>query len=306
MTREQLELEAERNREAVAGTIEELQERLTPGEIVDQVMSYMQDGGNEFLRNLGRQVTANPMPVTLIGAGVAWMLFAKNAPSSGAGSHSSSGSYSPDTYSSDWDSRSRTRDTGSSSWKGNGEDGGMGERARSAAHKVGDVASSAGEGISEAYHSMQDRASNLYQDTADRASSAYQEAADKLSAAKNSAIEYEQRAVESARSAWAFCRDQPLVLVGLGLALGAAMGAAFPSTEVENRLMGETSDQLKEAAKETASEQLDKAKEYGRQAGEQVSQTLTEDIQSAGGPIGSGSESYRPKESYPQGGTTPH
>jgi hypothetical protein len=43
-----------------------------------------------------------------------------------------------------------------------------------------------------------------------------------------------------------FCRDQPLVLAGLGIALGAAVGAAFPSTETEDQWMGDVSDEVKE------------------------------------------------------------
>ena len=40
MTREQLEQQAERNRAAVANTLEELKERLTPGQIVDEILAY--------------------------------------------------------------------------------------------------------------------------------------------------------------------------------------------------------------------------------------------------------------------------
>ena len=276
MTREQLEQEAERNREAVAGTLEELHDRLTPGELVDQVLGYMEGGGNEFLGNLGRQVTANPMPITLIGAGLAWFVFAKNPPSNEAGTYYAA-------------------NNGSAPRSGNG----LGDRARSAANKIGDMASSAGEEIGGAVHSAQETASSVYHETADKASQAYRQAADTVAMAKNSVIELENKAAEAARSAFAFCREEPLVLVGLGLALGAAMGAALPATEMENELMGEASDQLKDAAKETASDQLDKAKQYGHQMGEKVSEALTEDVESAsvGGPMpaesfGSQQQSY--------------
>src|SRR6516164_1582259 len=35
------------------------------------------------------------------------------------------------------------------------------------------------------------------------------------------------------------CRDQPLVLGGIGVALGAVLGAILPMTEAEDRLMGD-------------------------------------------------------------------
>jgi ElaB/YqjD/DUF883 family membrane-anchored ribosome-binding protein len=76
-TSEQLELEAEAARARIATSLDELRDRMTPGQIVDQLVDYARDGGGGvFLRNLGRQVVANPFPVTLVGAGLAWLAFA--------------------------------------------------------------------------------------------------------------------------------------------------------------------------------------------------------------------------------------
>ena len=63
--------------------------------------------------------------------------------------------------------------------------------------------------------------------------------------AKESAAHLGHDTAHRARSVLEFCREQPLLLAGLGLALGAAIGAAFPSTETEARLMGESSKDLK-------------------------------------------------------------
>ena len=57
-----------------------------------------------------------------------------------------------------------------------------------------------------------------------------------------------------------FCRDQPLVMVGLGVALGAAMGAAFPSTEKERQLMGDASDDFREQTRALAAEHYEKTR----------------------------------------------
>jgi len=277
MTREQLEQQAESNRAAVADTLEELKERLTPGELIDQLLSYSKDGGNEFLSNLGRQVPANPMPVMLVGAGLAWFLFNKNSPSTTT--------YGPGSYSGNGQSY------GTSSIKKAGN--GIGEAASATADKIGDMASATASGVSGAVHSVGDAASSAYQQAADgvntayhqaadgvnmakdAASNAYYQAADKLSMAKDSAIELEQKAAAAASSAIAFCKEQPLVLAGLGIAIGAAIGAALPATEIENELMGDTSDELKETAKGIAVEQIDKAKEYGGKIGD----ALMEDIE---------------------------
>ena len=79
MSTDQLERQSEQNRAEVELTLEELRARLTPGQIIDEVLSYAKDGGAHFMSNLGRQVTSNPLPVTLIGAGLAWFLFGNKA-----------------------------------------------------------------------------------------------------------------------------------------------------------------------------------------------------------------------------------
>ncbi|HLH94385.1 MAG TPA: DUF3618 domain-containing protein [Xanthobacteraceae bacterium] len=71
----QLEREAEQTRSQLAQTLDELRERITPGQLMDQVVDYARDsGGGDFARNLGRQVSANPVPVCLMAAGMAWLM----------------------------------------------------------------------------------------------------------------------------------------------------------------------------------------------------------------------------------------
>src|SRR5262249_46285172 len=76
-TSEQLEREAEATRARIAATLDELRGRMTAGQVVDQLVDYARDsGGGEFFRNFGRQVAGNPLPVTLVGAGLAWLMMA--------------------------------------------------------------------------------------------------------------------------------------------------------------------------------------------------------------------------------------
>jgi Protein of unknown function (DUF3618) len=82
---EQFEREAEETRWQLAGTFEELRDRMTPGRVVDQVVDYTRDGpAAEFLRNLGREVRENPMPLVLIGIGIAWLMLATSRTSRAA------------------------------------------------------------------------------------------------------------------------------------------------------------------------------------------------------------------------------
>ena len=87
----QLEHEAEQTRAELARTLDELRERMTPGQLVDQAVDYAKDTtGGEFFRNMRRQMAANPLPVVLIGAGISWLALAKGG-SDRVGGHSGMG-----------------------------------------------------------------------------------------------------------------------------------------------------------------------------------------------------------------------
>jgi hypothetical protein len=78
MTRlsEQLEQEAEIARTNLAADLDELRHRITPGQIADEVVDYARDTPiAEFGGNLVRDLRENPLPLLLIGAGIAWSIF---------------------------------------------------------------------------------------------------------------------------------------------------------------------------------------------------------------------------------------
>lgn len=68
----QREIEMQRNR--VENTIDEIQAKLSPGQLVDELLAYTKGGGGEFVSTLQRQVTANPLPVALLGVSLAWLM----------------------------------------------------------------------------------------------------------------------------------------------------------------------------------------------------------------------------------------
>jgi Protein of unknown function (DUF3618) len=80
-----LEREVEETRWQLTGTLEELRGRMTPRQVVDQVIDYTRDSpAAEFFRNMGREVRENPLPLALIGIGIAWLLLASNRTSRAA------------------------------------------------------------------------------------------------------------------------------------------------------------------------------------------------------------------------------
>jgi len=79
MTRsgEELERDIEAARNRLGEDLDELQRRITPGQLVDQLADYAREGpASEFAINLGREIRQNPLPLLLTAAGIAWLIFA--------------------------------------------------------------------------------------------------------------------------------------------------------------------------------------------------------------------------------------
>lgn len=75
----EIEREVREERAHVEETLDAIQDRLSPGQLVDQAVTYLRtSGGSDFLRNLGDSVRQNPIPIALVGVGLAWMMFASN------------------------------------------------------------------------------------------------------------------------------------------------------------------------------------------------------------------------------------
>lgn len=83
----EIKRDIERTRGAMDETLDELGERLNPRNLLDDVIGLFRsdstrdtaqragDVAGEFAQNLGRQVRENPIGVTLVGAGLAWLAF---------------------------------------------------------------------------------------------------------------------------------------------------------------------------------------------------------------------------------------
>jgi len=86
---EQLERKAHQVRARLTETLEELRAGMTPGQVVDQLAEYAREGpAAEFFRNLVREIRENPLPLTLIGAGITWLIIASSQSSRARAKHS--------------------------------------------------------------------------------------------------------------------------------------------------------------------------------------------------------------------------
>ncbi len=74
----ELEREADRARLSLEHTLEALERKFSPGELLDQFIGVMKHNGGEFGRNLSTQVRNNPVPMLLTGIGLTWLMSASD------------------------------------------------------------------------------------------------------------------------------------------------------------------------------------------------------------------------------------
>jgi hypothetical protein len=281
----QIESEVERTRSDVSGTLDALRGKLAPGQLMDQVVDQIADyargsGGAEFARNLGASVRDNPLPVALIGAGIAWLLLSKNssqpsatssAPSSGqrllpAPSHD--GRYvgsmpigGPDGGSGTGrmsTARARISDAMDATQERAGEVAGAASGAVSrAGSALGDAASRVGEAGSDLAGSVSDAAGRAVQAAGSlghQAAGAVGSRMDAVQGQASSMVRGVSRSVDDLSGA------QPLLLGALGIALGAALGAILPRTQAEDQLLGEARDAVADRVSDAAREGYESVK----------------------------------------------
>lgn len=254
----EIERDVERSRARVSDTLRELRERMSPGQVVDEVLDYARaSGGVDFARNLGRSVTDNPLPLLLIGTGIAWLMTSSNGrPQAGP---------SVDQLA----STGRDAAQRAGEWMQDSSDGSSG-RMDDMADRMGDMA----EGARDTTNAAVDRMRGAAQGVGSKMSEYADSAKGLAGSAKNlasSARSNAQNLGDQMQRTWnSLADDQPLVLGAMGLALGALLGAGLPSTRTENRLMGDASDALKGEVKKEAAHQYEKAKDVAAEASKTV------------------------------------
>ena len=220
----QIEGDIEHTRAELSETIDALQEKLRPSNLVsdatDRVKTAttekvrdMADTAGDTVQEMWADTRQNPLPALLIGAGVTWMLYDRSSNGNGHASRNRR-EYSSRRYARAYE----PYDRGSYD---RGDAGAAEERwneARSQAHEVGSWAREAG---SEARH------------RARRAQSGMQR----------------------------MLRQNPLLVGAAAMLVGAAVGASLPETERENELMGEARDSVVDRAQHAAENAVSAAKE---------------------------------------------
>ncbi len=94
---EEIEHDIERTRAELTSNIDAIQSKLTPGQMMDQAMSYARTSlPADFGSNLNHAIRENPIPVALIGLGAAWLMASGRNPGYMKSRHRANHSFSPD------------------------------------------------------------------------------------------------------------------------------------------------------------------------------------------------------------------
>jgi len=259
METERLAREAEQHRTHLDSTIDQLKSRLSVGQIVDEMWSYVREGqGAEMTQNLGRQVRQNPLALGLIGAGVAWLFLGQGSRSDRA-NWRGEGAYD-DAYFDPYRAEGASSDD---AYMSNGGSRVNGSSRSSTMHSLADTTKSA---VSGAMEGAQKTFGTVSDATTNVAGSVRHSARSLLH--KTSSTGY--RANEMAQSTWRnlmrSLQDEPLVVGAVAVAIGAAIGASLPPTRQEDKLLGGARDQLKDSLTSYGKDAADKAQRVASEA----------------------------------------
>jgi len=292
---EEIESDIERTRADFSSTIEAIQHKLSPSEMMGNAKEYaLSTTPGAFSVNLINTIRDNPIPVALIGIGVAWLMRADKRPryeTAYGGSRRSTAYYTE--LDSPYEDEFAAGYGAGQVDTGNGP--GVMQRAASrtsdAARGIKDKASEVGQRLSGTASSVSGRLSSTASSVGDRVQETAQTARARMQETAMTARSRMQETAHTAsmrmsemsrRSQEQLYRageraaqlvdEQPLVVGALGVALGAALGATLPRTQRENELLGTVRDDLLDRAKETAREQAETLKQSAQRLAETAKQ----------------------------------
>ena len=234
---QQIQADIDRRRGELDRTLTLLERQLQPRRLVDQGIDYLRShGASEYLSNLGRATREQPLPLALVGVGLAWLMMTNGRTTGGR--------------------RADGRDAGDSAEEAGSRVGQAADAVRSRASELGDAVSHA---VSQTRNAAQ------------RTSETLSEAANATRARAAQLSDATLHGAQRLRSGYGhLVNEQPLALGAIGLALGAVLAAAAPRTRQEDEWMGSASDRLSDDAKRAAKEKLQEVQDVLAETGERA------------------------------------
>jgi hypothetical protein len=222
----------ERTRRDMDDTVDELGNRMSPGQLLDQAWSMIRSQGS----GAGNVLSEHPVPLAIMGLGVAWLAIERASGSRhGRDHHVGAGTYAPaegrvGPYLGDAVSHDAHRGVAARVKKGVKDAAGtVKNKTRGTKHWAAGKLGHAGHGVSGAAHAAGDVATH--------AGEAIRHSADDV-----------RHGIGS------FLDSSPLAAGAIAFGLGIASGLSAPHSRLEDRLMGDTSDALRHSVSDTAND----------------------------------------------------
>jgi hypothetical protein len=233
----EIESDIARTRAEMDSTLAALEKKLSPGELVDKALGYV-GGPREFYDNLGHTVRDYPVPTTLVGIGLAWLM----AASSGrlpAREHTGSG---------------RFKEKFAHAKESMGDyTGQFKEKMHQSKESVGDYTGQLKEKMHEAKESVSGyagQAKEKFSETGERLHGS----AEQFSGAGERISQYGEKGRERSREIGGeinrLFHEQPIFTALAGLTLGAAISAIFPTTQRERQAVRKVDEQIRGVVEE--------------------------------------------------------
>ncbi len=255
---DRLQERIQKDREEIGRTLDEIQDRLSMGRLLDQATGYMKSGGV----NLADSARNNPLPLILTGIGLTWLIGSSNS-SDQRVRHSESEDVASimDEHRALHDAVTRAHSDASAIRRGKNEsESAFQDKIAQAKAKALSIKRTAGE-TAEAFRDRVDdalgQAEKKASDLMERTRSAGETVAESV-ARQGRAASRTARDAQSAVSS--FYHDQPLVAAAFGVAAGAVLSALVPPTRVEQRALDKYGEGVKQGTKKAAAAAVQTAK----------------------------------------------
>ncbi|GAA5177546.1 YtxH domain-containing protein [Modicisalibacter zincidurans] len=250
---EEIEADIAQHRERLDESLEELEERYSPQQLINRTFDYVRHGGaNEFAANLGETIKQNPAPFMVTSVGLGWLIWSSQRSANGR-PHSGNGTRGVEGY---YPSKPVATTSGNDS-QGHGRTAAAKEKAQHMSDKAQHMSGS-----------IKDRARGMSDGMRERTSRA-------RAGSRNAMHGASSRAQSVGQQTTHFIKEHPVMAGALGIALGAAIGSLLPSTRTEDERLGamrdKTVDRATEEGERYAEEARAKANEKAEQAGSQNS-----------------------------------
>ncbi|MDA8230533.1 MAG: DUF3618 domain-containing protein [Magnetospirillum sp.] len=238
MTTDEIQQQIERTRGEMAGTLQAIERKLSPLQLLDQAVDIMRgltsDGSQ--VRSMMRE---HPLPLALIGLGIGWLavegtLRARRANGEAYGKGEGRPAPSEPGY-------PTAAGAGSSGYGAEGEEGMASMAGETAASRIAQAAGRARLGIRHAREYTRQRVTEWGRAAGDTASGAANRTRDTY-------------------------QEHPLVIGVAAAALGAVLGAVLPRTRLEGRLLAGTMGDVMRQARERGGELVERAGRVAKNA----------------------------------------